>query len=174
MRMVGIVQKKICLLGDFSVGKTSLIRRFIHSIFSEDYITTLGVHISKKEVELEADSRMRLLIWDVAGENGFDKVADSYLRGAAGLIIVADVSRAETLRSPSRYFEKFKNINPEGVVLLAVNKWDLLDELPIETIPEDAGALGLAPETPFFKTSAKTGENVEDMFLTMARSLAQS
>src|SRR5262249_5228101 len=91
-----VVQKKICLLGAFGVGKTSLTRRFVDSIFSDTYLTTVGVKIDKKMVTVGSNA-VALLIWDIAGEDEVPAVRTSYLRGAAGYLLVVDVTRAQTL-----------------------------------------------------------------------------
>jgi small GTP-binding protein len=91
-----VLQKKICLLGAFGVGKTSLTRRYVDSIFSDTYLTTVGVKIDKKAVRVGAND-VNLLIWDIAGEDDVSAVRTSYLRGAAGYLLVVDVTRAQTL-----------------------------------------------------------------------------
>ena len=97
---MSIISKKICLVGDFSVGKTSLIRRFVENKFSDRYLSTVGVKISRKSIEVEtaiASQLVNLLIWDIEGQTKFQSIATSYLKGASGSIIVADITRPETL-----------------------------------------------------------------------------
>src|SRR5215211_7084781 len=93
-----VVQKKICMLGGFSVGKTSLVKRFVESVFSETYLTTVGVKIDKKTVDL-GERAVNLILWDVAGEDDISAVRMSYyyLRGCAGYVLVADGTRPSTL-----------------------------------------------------------------------------
>jgi len=91
-----MIQKKICMLGSFAVGKTSLIRRFVESIYSEAYHTTVGVKIDKRVVRYN-DSDVTLVLWDLYGEDEFQKMRWSYLRGAAGYLLVADGTRCNTL-----------------------------------------------------------------------------
>ena len=94
---MAMISKKICMVGDFSVGKTSLIRRFVDRQFSDKYLSTVGVKISRKAVELEGGEgdkkTIQLLIWDIEGQTKFKAIAPSYLQGSKGVIIVADVSR---------------------------------------------------------------------------------
>ena len=85
-----MLQKKICMLGGFSVGKTSLVRRFVQSIFSETYLTTVGVKIDKKSVVL-SDKTVDLILWDLAGEDDIGSFRLSYVRGASGLVLVSSV-----------------------------------------------------------------------------------
>ena len=91
-----MLQKKICLLGAFGVGKTSLIRRYVDSIFSDAYLTTVGVKIDKKVLTVGTEE-MALILWDIAGEDEIAAVRVSYLRGAAGYLLVVDGTRPETL-----------------------------------------------------------------------------
>ena len=90
------LKKKICLLGSFGVGKTSLVARFVHSLFSDKYHTTVGVKIDKKTVDL-GDRAVNLILWDVAGEDDISTLRMSYLRGSAGYVLVADGTRPSTL-----------------------------------------------------------------------------
>ena len=94
--MTPAVQKKICMLGSFSVGKTSLVKRYVESVFSESYLTTVGVKIDKKTVAL-GDRTVNLILWDLAGEDDLSSLRMSYLRGAAGYVLVADGTRPATL-----------------------------------------------------------------------------
>src|SRR6202522_3351372 len=91
-----MLQKKVSLLGGFGVGKTSLVRRYVQSIFSDAYLTTVGVKIEKKMVTVGA-AEVALILWDIAGEEGVTGIRTSYLRGAAGYLLVVDVTRGETL-----------------------------------------------------------------------------
>ena len=91
-----MLQKKVCLLGGFGVGKTSLVRRYVQSIFSDTYLTTVGVKIEKKMVNVGA-AEVALILWDIAGEDDITGIRTSYLRGAAGYFLVVDVTRGETL-----------------------------------------------------------------------------
>ena len=86
--MTVTVQRKICMLGGFSVGKTSLVKRYVQSIFSESYLTTVGVKIDKKTVTL-VDREVHLILWDLAGEDDMSSLRMSYLRGSAGYVLVA-------------------------------------------------------------------------------------
>src|SRR3984885_8979500 len=91
-----MLQRKVCILGGFGVGKTSLVRRYVQSIFSDTYLTTIGVKIEKKTVNVGA-ADVALILWDIAGEDEVTTIRTSYLRGAAGYFLVVDVTRGETL-----------------------------------------------------------------------------
>ena len=90
-----MIQKKICMLGTFAVGKTSLVARYVHSMFSEDYQTTVGVKIDRKLVDLD-DQQLTLMLWDLHGDDEFQRMRVSYLRGAAGYLLVCDGTRRST------------------------------------------------------------------------------
>ena len=164
-----MLQKKICLLGAFGVGKTSLTRRFVHSIFSEEYLTTVGVKIDKKAVKL-GDDEVNMLIWDIAGEDEVSAVRTSYLRGAAGYLLVVDVSRAQTLQVARDIQGRVLKDVGDIPFLCLFNKTDLeewdLPESNIEALEKEGWNV--------LRTSAKTGLNVEEAFLDLARRMVGS
>jgi len=167
------LQKKICLIGDFSVGKTSLIKQYVFSQFDEKYLTTIGVHITKKEVSLD-DATINLIIWDIAGKNGIQDITSTYLQGASGAILVGDISRKETIESLTEHHKNFREINNEKPIVLAINKIDLLDEIDPEINPGSANEIGFKDGTQLFKTSAKTAANVELLFKSLAQSMYEN
>ncbi len=164
-----MISKKICLVGDFGVGKTSLIRRFVDQQFSDQYLSTVGVKISRKKVDLpkietEQKNALQLLIWDLEGHTKFKTIAPSYLQGANGAIVVADVTRQETIDNLGQRLELFLSINPQSIAILVLNKSDLIDTEIINQLlskfnhQEDERVIAT------YHTSAKTGENVDDIF----------
>lgn len=159
-----MIQKKICLLGAFGVGKTSLTRRFVDSIFSDTYLTTVGVKIDKRVVKVGATD-VNLLIWDIAGEDEVAAVRTSYLRGAAGYLLVVDVTRAQTLEVARAIRDRVAREIGDIPFMCLLNKtdvaeWDIGDAR-IEEL-ELQGWIVL-------RTSAKTGEGVEVAFSDLAR-----
>jgi small GTP-binding protein len=161
------MQKKICLLGTFAVGKSSLTERFVTSIFSERYHTTVGVRIHKRKVELESGA-IDLIIWDLAGEDEFVSLRTAYLRGAGGYILVADGTRRETLNKALE-MQKSADRALGGVpFVLMVNKTDLEGDWAIQD--NDLDLLTRKGWT-VFKTSAKTGEGVSDGFIRLATAM---
>jgi small GTP-binding protein len=165
-----IVQKKVCLLGDFGVGKTSLVRRFVEDRFDDKYLTTIGVKISRKTITRSYGS-MSMLIWDLAGSTGFDSFTNpSYMQGTAGAIIVCDITRRETLTIMAEYARQARIINPRIHLIFVCNKTDLVDGRIIadEDIREVSSTFG---DGTYFLSSAKTGENVEDVFFTLAEKI---
>jgi small GTP-binding protein len=160
-----MLQKKVCVLGAFGVGKTTLIRRFVESIFSEAYLTTVGVKIDKKTVTIGSEP-ITLILWDIAGEDDVNAVRMSYVRGAAGYLLVADGTRGETLTVASSIQARVTAEVGRVPFVLLLNKADLQDSWEIATEPvESLEREGWA----VLRTSAKTGEGVEEAFEGLAR-----
>ena len=159
-----MLQKKICLLGAFGVGKTSLTRRYVDSIFSDAYLTTVGVKIDKKTVAVGANS-VNLLIWDIAGEDDVSAVRTSYLRGAAGYLLVVDVTRAQTLAVARSIRERVSAEVGDVPFLCLLNKTDVEEWDIADTHIDELHAQGWNVR----RTSAKTGEGVESAFLDLAQ-----
>lgn len=162
-----MIRKKICLLGTSAVGKTSLVDRFVNGIFSDKYLTTVGVKISKKILTVDSE-RVELLIWDLNGEDRFQRLSSSYLRGAAGYFVVVDGSRRETLESALVIHRRVVKDVGEIPVILLLNKSDLSDEWDISD--EDMAELE-GHNWKIFRTSAKTGTGVEEAFFQLATEL---
>ena len=161
-----IIQKKICLLGDFGVGKTSLVQRFVEGRFDDKYLSTVGVKISRKTIK-RAYGEMNLLVWDLSGSNGFETISTSYIQGAAGAMIVCDLTRRETLIAFENYARQVRAVNPNIRLVFVCNKMDLTDARDISSI-ELLTLLSELGEKNFFLTSAKTGEQVENAFNYLA------
>ena len=159
-----MIRKKICLLGSFAVGKTSLVRRFVYSEFSERYQTTVGVKVDKKAMRVD-DQDVSLVIWDLHGEDRWQSVRKSYLRGASGALLVADGTRLETLEVVRGLSDTFLEVNPNAALQVLVNKADLLESF---AIPKEEWRARI-DWAPMSFSSAKTGEGVEDAFAFLAR-----
>ena len=163
-----MLQKKICMLGGFGVGKTSLVSRFVSSMFSDKYLTTVGVKIDKKTVSL-ASQDMTLMLWDIYGEDEFQTVRESYLRGASGYLLVADGTRHATLETAAALQRKAESVVGPVPFLLLLNKADLdrewqVDERALVKLVEQGWRV--------MKTSAKTGADVDHAFMTLAMAMA--
>jgi len=165
--MTTSIQKKICMLGAFSVGKTSLVQQYVRSIFSEKYLTTVGVKIDKKTIELDGKD-VKLVIWDIQGEDQLQSLRMSYLRGMAGYLLVVDGSRKSTLEIADKLVSKLNSEMKPVPFICCLNKHDLtedweLDEQQITDLKNKGWE--------FFLTSAKTGENVENVFRTLTEQI---
>jgi len=158
--------KKIVVLGHFGVGKTSLIRRFVTDTFSDNYKVTIGVHITKKVVEIQSDS-VSLILWDLEGTDDIESIRQSYLLGTHGAVFVFDVSRPSTFQNLQSDL-KIVNGKMDDVPLMIVgNKSDLVDkQVLVETLKENKIEVD-------FLTSAKTGDEVNKMFLQLATILSK-
>ena len=158
------------MLGDFGVGKTSLVARFVHSAFSEKYVTTVGVKIDTKQLEpTQPDGpRVKLVLWDIAGKSALDSVKLSYLQGTSGVVLVADGTREATLRSALYLLMQARQeTNPDLPAVLLVNKFDRLDDWEVTA----AMLVELRKSMPVFEASAMTGEGVEVGFKALAQAL---
>lgn len=157
------ISKKIILVGHFGVGKTSLVSQFVHQKFSDHYLTTIGVKIDKKLVEIDG-RKVNLILWDIAGETSSTKVPKNYILGAQGVIYVFDCSRPETYEKMAEDIFTFQKEIPNAPLTVLGNKSDLVDESSIEKIKASI-------DTEFLFTSAKTGKNVEDAFITLTKNV---
>jgi small GTP-binding protein len=164
--------KKVCLIGDPGVGKTSLIRRFVLDRFSDDYLSTIGAKVTKKEKLIDVkqeDLRIRLvlMIWDVAGQKEYQQFHELYLSGMEGVLAVCDLSRPNTydrLRDAMQLRDKHAVGIP---MVFLLNKADLVDPATVDL--GQVNALAAQKGIAVLPTSAKTGQNVEPAFskLTM-------
>ena len=172
-----IIKKKICLLGEFGVGKTSLICRFVSNTFDDQYLSTIGVKVSKKIITFhkkdDYDIELQLYIWDIEGFKKKSTITEQYYSGASGAIIVGDITREETLTSITEIREHFLNTNPDAKLLIAGNKIDLFQKRPtnrVALIKDISQTFNLD----FFLTSAKTGDNVEKCFKLLSKMLIEN
>ena len=160
-----VTKKKICMLGGFAVGKTSLVKRFVTGQFSEKYHTTIGVKIDQKSLCVD-NSDVLLVLWDIYGEDDFQKARASYLQGSAGYLLVVDGTRKETLEV-ARQLQAFA-IQAIGPVPygLVINKHDLGESWQVEPhMYEDLARNACL----VLQSSAKTGEGVESAFAELAK-----
>jgi len=162
-----MIQKKICMLGTFAVGKTSLVRRFVESIYSGKYHTTVGVKVDKKIVQV-GDQETTLLLWDIEGTETEHEFRKSYLRGASGYLLVADGTRQDTLYKALALQTRAEEAVGQVPFLLLLNKSDLADQWQIG--PRETAALEEKKWT-VINTSAKTGHGVEEAFLELAEKM---
>jgi len=159
-----MIQKKVCMLGSFSVGKTSLVRRFVESIFSETYLTSIGVKIDKKVVRANNED-ITLVLWDIHGEDAYQKIRMSYLRGMHGYLLVADGTRRQTLDDALALNERVTQEFGKIPFVLVLNKSDLAVQWEIDSSSETK----LAEQGwNVVRTSAKTGDAVESVFAQLA------
>jgi len=156
-----MITKKILLIGDFNVGKTSLIRRYVDNTFDDSYLTTIGVKISKKNVKID-EIECQLMIWDIEGTTAIKKIPLAYMKGASGSIFVGDVTRQETIENLAGHIETFLDLNPNSKYVIAYNKSDMLTATQQEQFELN--------EKSFF-SSAKENLNVDTMFKQLVKEM---
>jgi small GTP-binding protein len=173
---VSEVIKKVCMLGDPAVGKTSLVHRFVFDLFDDKYLATIGTKIMKKTMVLQYpenafEVRLTMLIWDITGHKRHMSIHPAYYEGAEGAFIVGDATRPETINNMRNWVEGFKPLVGKVPMVFLVNKTDLvvpgpLDTTRIEEIAKEYGSI-------YRLTSAKTGENVEKAFTVLGEYLVR-
>jgi small GTP-binding protein len=162
-----MIQKKVCMLGGFAVGKTSLVARYVSSIFSEKYLSTVGVKVDKKVVTVDG-RQVTLMLWDIYGQDDFQTVQHSQLRGMSGFLLVVDGTRRATLDTARLLREKAREVAGDVPFVVVLNKSDLADRWEID----DLAFFKLAEDGwRVIKCSAKTGEGVEHAFETLTRAM---
>lgn len=161
--------KKICLLGDAAVGKTSLIKRYVYSMFDDKYITTIGTKVTKKSLPFDktADGskleiRLTLLIWDILGQKQYSRLHPVYYQGAEGALVVCDGSRPETLSSLDEWAKTFQEVVGPVPLIFLVNKADLVDQKAFDA--SHVNGLCQQYRGKWLFTSAKDGLNVDKAF----------
>jgi small GTP-binding protein len=164
-----VIKKKICMVGAFGVGKTSLVSRFVHSIFSDKYQTTVGVKIDKKVVQ-HATGEIDLILWDLAGEDALTTVRPAHLKGSSGYILVMDGSRRNTLGVAIDLHGRVTQAIGDVPFICVVNKADLRQSWEIQQLDlDDLASRGWT----VVETSAKTGTAVEGVFHTLTDRMMQ-
>ncbi len=168
------IKSKVCLVGEIAVGKTSLVARYVHNMFDDRYIMTIGTKITKKNVKVHVDERdvdltVDMTIWDIMGEKGFRQLLkEAFFYGANGILAVADITRLSTLEDLDDWIDHVMRVVGDIPVLVAVNKIDLppaYDEGAVKAFLK-------AYNAPYLFTSAKTAENVERAFQEIGLAMA--
>ena len=162
-----MLQKKICMLGSFAVGKTSLVRRFVDSFYSDVYQTTVGVKIDKKNMQVNG-SEVSLVLWDIYGEDDYQKMRWIYLQGASGYLLVADGTRRATLEKARELEERARQEAGAIPFVFVINKCDLLQDWEVDDSFETQVR---AQNWSLLRSSAKTGEGVEEAFSLLAQKM---
>lgn len=154
---------KIVMVGEFAVGKTSLVRRFVNDEFSDSYLTTIGVKVTKKEIFINEDVSADLLLWDIAGSDKFTQISPEYIKGATAGIIVSDLTRKNTIENILSHAELLQSVNPDIFICAALNKSDLVENHSSFIALAEKSLIGKNPGF-IMTTSAKDNFNVEDLF----------
>jgi len=160
-----MTSKKVILVGHFGVGKTSLVRQFVHQKFSDEYLTTIGVKIDKKEMSFDNGNSVTLILWDIAGETTSAKIPASYKLGAHGVLYVFDVSRPSTFENLTDQISDLRKMLPDAPIICLANKSDLLASNFRADIEKQIG------DQKLLFTSAKSGENVQEAFEALTKDI---
>jgi len=167
------LKRKICLLGDWGVGKTSLIRKFVFDQFDDKYLTTFGTKVTKKRIQFKKTQEdiidINLMIWDIMGQEEFKKVQLMSYKSANGALIVCDLTRRETLDRLKIWKSDLFSVTGEIPIIILGNKSDLIDNAQFTAVDLTKTAEKLSAQG--FLTSAKTGDNVEKAFVYIGKKL---
>ena len=158
---------KICLLGEANVGKTSLVYRFIENKFRENYKSTLGVNLLKKDMEIEQYGDVSAQIWDLGGQESFKSLRKLYLEGANGALLVYDMTSKKTFEKLDDWVQDFRDARVEAPIILLGNKSDLKKQIKITE--SDSKEYANSNNLGMIITSAKTGQNVEESFIKLTK-----
>ncbi len=168
--------KKVVVIGDPAVGKTSLIKRFVQDVFDDRYLNTIGAKVMKKELGVNRPDTgeivdLKLILWDIAGQETYEIVKKAYYRGASGAIVVCDSTRKETMDDLHRWIENLFDVTDVIPLIIIINKIDLDEETQFteEQVNEEFAPYGAG----VFRTSAKTGENVERIFHELGKLISR-
>ncbi len=160
---------KLCLLGEASVGKTSLLFRYIENKFKDNYKATLGVNLLKKDINVEGYGPTTVQIWDLGGQESFKSLRQLYLEGANGALIIFDMSQRKTYEKLDEWVNSFIEARGQQQLLLVGNKMDLTGNIKVKE--EEVKGYAKKNNMKFILTSAKTGENVEKAFLELIKNI---
>ncbi len=161
------IQRKICLLGDGAVGKTSLIRKYVLDKFDDKYLPTIGTKVSRKEVVITFQKEqmvvdLTMIVWDIVGQKAYQKLRQMYYQGANGALVVCDVTRRETMDSMREWTSSLFNVAKPVPVIFLANKSDMIHKAEFK--PPDLETIASEFKAPYFYTSAKSGANVNKAF----------
>jgi small GTP-binding protein len=176
MASLNEVKKKIILLGDGAVGKTSLVRKFVVDKFNDKYLHTVGFKITSKDIQITIERKthyLKLQIWDILGQKGYIELHKSSLPGTAGVLLVADITRKDTLQSLESYWiPKVRSMVGSVPIIILANKCDLIENAEFDE--EELKKFATKYDVPYYLTSAKNGENVKKGFHALGRRILKS
>ena len=166
-----VLKLKVCLVGEFAVGKTSLVNRFVHNAFQGRYMATIGAKIQKVDLKVD-QSRVIMTLWDIMGEKGFrELLREAYFEGANGLVGVCDLTRPSSLLDLEDWIAAVYRIAGQVPLVIVANKADLTEHTVVTE--EEVQAFARRHNCESYITSAKTGEGVGEAFLAIGRGMAR-
>ena len=173
-----LINKKICLLGKFGVGKTSLIQRFVYDRFDDVYLSTIGVKVTQKilppiQNPSHGLTQFNFLIWDIDGLDEASLTQKKYFMGAAGALVISDLTRKETIQFLPKAIDDFLNVSPEAKIVIVGNKEDLITGDKELNKNKALEIVAKKLKLPFMLASAKTGKHVEACFFQLGNLLIE-
>ena len=163
---------KILLLGDSEVGKSCFLMRYSENVFIENYITTIGLDYKLKTVKLDTGKTIKVQLWDTAGQDKYRTIAKNYYKGSHGILLLYDITKQSSFDNIREWVRDIKEeVNEKAILFLIGNKIDMEDQ---RKIPKEKG-VELAEEfkIPFFEASAKSGENVDEVFKALYNKICE-
>ena len=154
---------KILMLGDSEVGKSCFLMRYSDNVFVENYITTIGLDYKLKTIKLDSGKVIKVQLWDTAGQDKYRTIAKNYYKGSHGILLLYDITKISSFENIREWIQDIRQeVSPKSIIFLIGNKIDLTDQRKISK--EQGEELAEEFKIPFFETSAKSGENVDEVF----------
>ena len=163
---------KILLLGDSEVGKSCFLMRYADNVFVDNYITTIGLDYKLKYVQLDSGQVIKVQLWDTAGQDRYRTIAKNYYKGSHGILLLYDVTKTSSFENIREWIKDIREeVYEKAIIFLIGNKIDKKDQIKIKT--EDAEKLAEEFNIPFFEASAKSGENVDEIFKALYKKISE-
>ena len=164
---------KILILGDWSVGKTCFLMRYTENTFTDIHLSTVGIDYRFKNITLENGEKIKIQIWDTAGQDRYKSMTKGYVRGANGIILIYDVTSRKTFEGIENWVKQIREqVSPRVVVSLVANKIDAKEIRNVTT--EEGEKLGKSINYPYYESSAKEGININECFEDLIKKMVEN
>ena len=163
---------KILLLGDSEVGKSCFLMRYADNVFVDNYITTIGLDYKLKYIQLDSGQVIKVQLWDTAGQDRYRTIAKNYYKGSHGILLLYDVTKSSSFENIREWIKDIREeVYEKAIIFLIGNKIDKKDQIKIKT--EEGEKLAEEFNIPFFEASAKSGENVDEIFKALYKKISE-